>query len=591
MFNRLRRVVKAFPLLVVIIFAILAARTLIFQPGYFNMHDDLQMMRQLEMEKCFIDTQIPCRWVPDMGFGYGFPLFNFYPPLPYLAGEVFRILGFSFVTTVKLNFALSIILSGVTMYLFSRKFFGRFGGVVSAIFYIWAPYHAVDVYVRGAMNESWALVWFPLIFLYSYKLVTEKEEKLRTNLICLTLSYFALFISHNLMVLIFTPFFLVWIMIHLSMEGKWRRVYHLIISGLWAVGLAAFFTLPAIAENKYTHVREQLQGYFDFTAHFVSLKQLLFSRFWGYGGSIWGPNDGMSFQIGYVLWVASLLVGIFIIFRVIREIKEIGDIGVKIKRNRLLLVTCYLLLVGWFAAFMTHTRSIFVYKLIPVLGYVQFPWRFLTITIFAFSFVAGLLPSLFHSKKSLLNLAYAPFRMVFTSLLILLLVIVSWNYFKPEHGRMGRLTDSEKFSGAAWELQQGGGIIDYLPLTVEMAPVSARMEPVEFIDATGEFSNIVEGTNWIKFNSNASEATIRINVFDFPGWKVFVDGQEVDKFIPKNDKLGRMWFNLAAGDHSIYAKFENTSIRRFSNLLSIFSWTLLLLSAVLQFNSWKKSRM
>jgi len=78
---------------------------------------------------------------------------------------------------------------------------------------------------------------------------------------------------------------------------------------------------------------------------------------------------------------------------------------------------------------------------------------------------------------------------------------------------------------------------------------------------------------------------------DFPGWKVFVDGQEVDKFIPKNDKLGRMWFNLAAGEHSIYAKFENTSIRRFSNLLSIFSWTLLLLSAVLQFNSWKKSRM
>ncbi|MGB6881820.1 MAG: hypothetical protein WBD86_00765, partial [Microgenomates group bacterium] len=70
------------PIVVVLVFAILAGRSLIFQSGYFNMHDDLQMMRQLEMEKCFKDFQIPCRWVPDMGYGFGFPLFNFYPPLP-----------------------------------------------------------------------------------------------------------------------------------------------------------------------------------------------------------------------------------------------------------------------------------------------------------------------------------------------------------------------------------------------------------------------------------------------------------------------------------------------------------------------------
>jgi uncharacterized membrane protein len=98
------------------------------------MHDDLQMMRQLEMEKCFLDGQIPCRWVPDMGYGYGFPLFNFYPPLPYLVGEVFRLMQFSFVNTVKLTFALSFILSGLTMYFLAKEFFGRWGGVVSSIF-------------------------------------------------------------------------------------------------------------------------------------------------------------------------------------------------------------------------------------------------------------------------------------------------------------------------------------------------------------------------------------------------------------------------------------------------------------------------
>src|SRR3972149_8323365 len=104
------------PLVIVIFFGLLAGRTLL-PSGYFNMHDDLQMMRQLEMEKCFADRQIPGRWVQDMGYGFVFPLFNFYPPLPYLIGQGIRFLGFSFVDTVKITFALSFIVSGVSMYL------------------------------------------------------------------------------------------------------------------------------------------------------------------------------------------------------------------------------------------------------------------------------------------------------------------------------------------------------------------------------------------------------------------------------------------------------------------------------------------
>ena len=155
---------------VVLLIALLAGWWLL-RPGYFNIHDDLQMMRQLAMEKCFADFQIPCRWTQYMGYGYGFPLFNFYPPLPYLVGEVFRLFQFSFVTTVKLTFLLSFLISGVTMYIFAREFFGRLGGLVSATFYIWAPYHSVDIYVRGAMNEAWSLVWLPLILWASYRLI------------------------------------------------------------------------------------------------------------------------------------------------------------------------------------------------------------------------------------------------------------------------------------------------------------------------------------------------------------------------------------------------------------------------------------
>src|SRR3989344_2615259 len=130
-------------LFIILAASLLASRDL-FKSGYFPMHDDLQMMRQLEMEKCFLDGQIPCRWVPDMGYGFGFPLFNFYPPLPYLIGELFRVFGFSFVDSVKLAFAGSFAVSGLAMYFLSKEFYGRLGAVLSSIFYIWAPYHAVD---------------------------------------------------------------------------------------------------------------------------------------------------------------------------------------------------------------------------------------------------------------------------------------------------------------------------------------------------------------------------------------------------------------------------------------------------------------
>ncbi|MDD4106997.1 MAG: hypothetical protein PHX84_03615, partial [Candidatus Shapirobacteria bacterium] len=139
----------------------------LLRPGiYYNMHDDMQMIRQLEMEKCLKDGQIPCRWTPDLGYGYGYPLFNFYPPMPYLVGQIYRTVGFSFLTSIKLTAITQIILSSLFIYLLSSSIFGPIGGFISSLFYTYAPYHALNIFVRGAMNEAWAAVFFPLIFYF-----------------------------------------------------------------------------------------------------------------------------------------------------------------------------------------------------------------------------------------------------------------------------------------------------------------------------------------------------------------------------------------------------------------------------------------
>jgi hypothetical protein len=305
------------PMLIVILFAIVACKGLIGS-GYFNMHDDLQMMRQLEMEKCFLTLQIPCRWVPDMGYGFGFPLFNFYPPLPYLVGEIFRLFSISYVDTVKLTFIFSFVASGISMYFLAKEFWGKWGGVMSSIFYVWAPYHSVDIYVRGAMNESFALIFFPLILLFGYKLIISKKSQAK-YIIFLALSWAGLLLSHNLMALIFGPVFAGWCLLWLIKSKDFRKIINLGIAGVLSFGLAAFFTLPVTLEQNLVHTETLVQGYYDYSAHFATIKQLLFSRFWGYGPSVWEANDGLTFQVGYLHWIIASIITGFVVFMVLKR--------------------------------------------------------------------------------------------------------------------------------------------------------------------------------------------------------------------------------------------------------------------------------
>ena len=563
------------PLLLVLVISIFAARRLLFERGYFIMHDDLQMMRQLEMEKCFRDGQIPCRWAPDMGYGLGLPVFNYYPPLPYLIGESIRLFGISFVETVKLTFALSLILSGISMYFLSREFFGRVGGVLSAAFYVWAPYRAVDIYVRGAMNESWAFIFFPLIFLFSFRLIIGQKSHTVKNLIFLALSYFGLFMSHNIIVLIFTPFFVGWVLVFLWKQKNWDRLPDLSKSIILAFGLSAFFLIPVFWERNLVYIENLVRDYYDYNAHFVSLNQLLFSRFWGYGGSIWGPNDGMSFQIGHLHWIFSLFVGILLILLLV--IKRSSFIG-NIKSSAFFLPTSYLLIVGWTSAFMTHPKSAFIWKLMPTLRFAQFPWRFLTITVFAFSFIIGFLPGLFANwqakKKLLAKLLVTPIELWISSLLILGITILNWNYFLPANGAMGRITDEEKFSGLSWVLQQKGGISDYLPLAAKRQPNAPSEGLVDLIEGKAEIENIEQGTYWVKFNTNveSESAVIRVNVFKYPNWRIFSDNKELNVYIPPEEEIGRMYFAIPNGEHLVYGQLFNTWPRTLGNIVTLFSW-------------------
>lgn len=547
------RIKKYLIILVIFLASFIASREL-FKPGYFSMHDDLQIGRLYEMELCFKDKQIPCRWVPDMGYSYGYPLYNYYPPFPYYFGMVFRSLGFSFIDSVKILFILGFLFSAFFMFLLGKELWGDLGGLVSSIFYLFAPYHSVDVYVRGAMNEFWALAWFPLIFWSVLKIIkTDKNKYLST----LAVSYSLLLLSHNVMSLLFTPLVVAWGLLLIWTEKKQFKesFLKLAVGGLWGICLAAFFTLPAILEGKYVHTETMLMGYFNFLAHFVGLRKTLFTRFWGYGSSGWLQEAGMPFQVGFPQWPVAVLTFFLSLFLFSKK---------KIKLNSLIIFTFHFLLFT-FSLFMVHPRSVFFWLRIPFLAYVQFPWRFLALTIFGMSVLAGGMTALIRKKN---------LEAITGAVLVILAIVLNFSFFRPE--KIIKITDTEKlFSAKGWNKLQTDAIFDYLPKYAVLPPTKAAPEKPEVITGEAEFFGVKKGTNWYQFEVKVEKETkIEIPIYDFPGWKVWADGSQLGT--THDNFLGLITVEMPVGNYQVVARLIDTPIRLLSNLLSLLFWVVLL---------------
>jgi len=557
--------------LILVLITLPAVRFLIIPGQYWNMQDDMQIVRQLEFEKCLKDGQIPCRWVPDLGYGYGYPLFNFYPPLPSIIGQLFRWLAFPFMETVKAQALLHFFIAGITMYLLIKDLYkSRFAAIFSAIFYIYAPYRALNIYVRGAMNEAWASVFFPLIFLFTKKIIF--SPSLNTTIL-LSLSITGLLLSHNAMALIFFPFTLVWIIYWLfryNQITKIKSYLHLLLSGVLGISLSAFFTLPVLFETKYVQINTMFQNYFSYLAHFKSLYQIFISNFWSDGPSVWGGGDGMSFMIGYLHWFLPLLILFHFLYQLI----------IKKRINTRLILPSLLCLLGFISLFFIHGRSAPVWNLFKPLQIIQFPWRFLNPATFLLTVSLSVIPvylsKAINQRKSI----------IISLILIVMVFATNISHFYPVTS--GPLTDQQKFSGLAWRNLVTGGIYDYLPKT---AKIAALKPAAEFIDDSqppinsSQLLNSKKGTDWMLFDLDLNQTTqIIIAQLAFPNFKIYDNYQPINYTI--DPELGRMVISLPPGWHQIYIKLTDTPIRIIGNYLSLIS--ILLITFYSFKNIWTK---
>ncbi|MEK7605350.1 MAG: 6-pyruvoyl-tetrahydropterin synthase-related protein [Patescibacteria group bacterium] len=548
---------KILPVVSILTLSLLAIQPF-FHKEFFPIHDATQVARVFEMHQSLQGLMFPVRWVQDLGYGYGYPIFSFYAPLAYYLGAFFMFLGFSALLATKIMIALGVVLAGVTMYFFSKELFGEKAGVLSGVLYVFAPYHALNIYVRGAIGEVWAYAFIPLAFL-GFLQIAKKPTWISISLAVGGLV--GIIISHNLTALIVAPFLLVEIaVLFFRFPGKASRkglLLGLILSFL----ISSWYTLPAVFEMGYTNVVSQTGGGSDYKDHFVCPSQLWSSQ-WGFGGSTSGCLDGLSFQIGkiHILLAAIGLSSVLFLKR-----KKERRIGLLLALG-ILVATLMVLPV---------TKPL--WDTLSFMKYLQFPWRFLQIDLFFISLLGGFSVFLFAFIEERLKTKYS--GVVILSLTITILGIAFF-YTKLFQAQFfyDPYPDQTKKSTLNWDISRISD--EYLPATFSRPHSRDEVPSLPYRPTeTASVEILVDTPGQLILSVNAvADSHLILNRAYFPVWHITLDGHRASYAIGN----GLYDVVIPEGSHNLTVVFEQTPLERVSNILSLVGIVLLVLGILLR---------
>lgn len=541
-----------FPLVIVILLTIPTTFSL-FKNDFFSSFDgDTHVVRFAKFEQSLLSGQIIPRWADGLAFNLGSPVLMYGEQLTFYLGEVIRLFQVSLTSTIEILLGLSLVLSGVTFYFFARNIFGSWAAIVGALFYVWAPYRFVDIYVRGELAESFSLIFLPLILL-SLKKIIEKADKFwfLVNI----LSFSGLILSHILIAYMVLLIYPIYGLMLIKIKGDLNAFFRAAIAFGFSFLITAYFWVPAYFERGFINI-DFLNKTTPFKSNFVSISQIFYSK-WG-----WGPLDStspMSLQLGLTQWIVVIISFFIMIWFLIKKISQN-----KLKISKIQLNHFFLFFVIFLVSiFLMTSFSAFFWENISYLSIFLYPWRFLILATFSVSILASFLTYFIKNNK-----------LIILSLILLLL------YFNRNHMQLvGVVKDNDRFFQNYLDTTDMWG--EYLPTTANLELVkSCKFKNCWFnkieVPPGVQITDIISSNDNLSFKyNNPVDFKSTINTFYFPGWEIYLDNQKLSNVTI--NKLGTMDIGLKAGKHVVEARFEETLLKKFSLYLSLVSLMVLFL--------------
>ncbi|MEA3377493.1 MAG: hypothetical protein U9R72_14995 [Chloroflexota bacterium] len=563
----------------------------------------------------------PARWMPDAAYGYGYPFFSYYAALPYYLAAGFTVVGLNILSAIKLTQTLFFAAAAVAMYHWAAGILrSRAGAWLAAVAYVSAPFHLVNVYVRGdSLSEFAAFAFYPLIFLGFDRLADEPTLK-RT--VPPALAYAGLITTHNASALIFSPFILIYVGFHVlrfalrgsglvggrdSGESGIRRsesrsssyrpqcgdpgktaeltgqstlsyCLWLILPLLAALLLSAWFWLPALGETESVQLDAQVTGYFFYGNHFRGSDIVQWRPVFNYAT---GRTSGSPFATGLVQAVLALagvvVVGVSAVSGTRRHWRRQSRSSVEPRshpvgpaRWTLGFGALGLCVSTWLITPLSRP----LWDNLPLLAMIQFPWRFLSVqAVFTALLTGAVIGPLGHRSGFALSWASA-------ALLGGLLTVAALAGLRPEYLpiRADEVT-AERLQ--LYELFTGniGSTIrhEYLPRWVQPRPYTgsalfkpdapARAFPIEGTVSRAQRLERRPTLRVWEVEARDGAATVAFPLYYWPGWEAAVDGSPVA--VEPVHGSGYVSVDVPPGAHIVEMRLGRTRLRLWCEIASL----------------------
>ena len=531
---------KIVMLLLFISVLVCTAASPMLHAGWFSSHEDRDPLYRV----IALSHEIRCgylypRWVSAAFYGQGLPIFNYYAPVFYLTAAYLHVLGLSAALSLKLLCGALFLVGALGMFFWVRRHCTETGAAISAVLYLFAPYHFMDIYIRGALSEFAAISALPFLF---YGIDLSLSKRAGAGIMITAFSATFIITSHNLSALMVLPFAAAYLLFGIyEYRPGWRTVSGALLGPIMGLGLSAFYWFPVLRERGYVKLNVLTDGYYNYSLHFLKPLDWFLTN----GRSPIEEDARMVFHLGLPLLLAIIVSTAALIFQ---------------KANRRFAI--FALFLGCVAVFLTISPSSFIFKLFPILHFVQFPWRFLgpaTLFLSAFAGFVG-------------NMAFKPLK---PAVMLGLIVALCIGFSTGDRMVSGRLSLGQEASDRDSIFLRTVGPLcrqdEYVPRWVPGRLYSKSLLPTASFAAT-KISAVHDQGSRIYFETmGETESMILIPKFFFPGWKAEVDGLTV-QVLP--DKFGFLTLNVPPGAHTVRIWFGTTAPR-------ILGWTVSAISLAL----------
>ncbi len=468
---------------------------------------------------------------------------NYGMPVPMVAHQLISYLGAwitlitnNTITSWKIVALIAAILSNVIFYRFLRIYFKPLPAFVAIFLYNVAPYRILNLFVREALPEFFASVFFPLVLMAMYYLIKEKKM---WAIPFLTIAMAGLALSHPMM-LVVSSFITVPYFFFLLKDEK-DKIRPFFLSGIlmaWGLLMAAYYLLPLQMEIKYfyygtgNHLTPgqtlHLKNFIDPTWYYYLDRDIL--------------NRGHFVTPGVFEMVIVAGGVLFVVGRIIKNKKwrpDLLDLTVIISIITLIFTTDY---------------ALFFYQHINLLSNIQFPWRMLSLFIFLPPIIVAYILDGVNEKK--MNMAA-----------VCIIAFFALTRFPQLYSKNNTDHPFSRYMFTTVNLHSTNMNTIW---TGETDQYPVHPEKVGIIEGKGKVTHKELSNSWRKYTVDNETPTRMVDyTFYFPGWKVWVDGQLTNIEFQDPSYRGVITYNVPAGKHDIELRFTDTKVRILGNIISV----------------------